>query len=76
MSTGQVEEILGRPDGFQRAGYAVGYQYTNRLISGFSWDRTDYYAIFRDDRLVEWGPGEVRQGQVPNTGTLLVVPVR
>ena len=74
MSPAQVEAIMGRPDGFQRSGDKVGYQYTNRLISGWSWDRADYYAIFQDDRLSQWGAGVVRQGQ--QNGVLVVVPVR
>src|SRR5687768_11432315 len=76
MSRESVEAVLGKPDGFQRSGELVGYQYTNRLISGWSWDRTDYHAIFKGDRLVQWGPGEVRPGSGPNVGTLVVVPLR
>jgi hypothetical protein len=76
MTRTEVEAIMGRPDGFQRSGDIVGYQYTDRLISGWSWNRADYYALFRDDRLTQWGPGEVRQGQGPNVGTLVVVPLQ
>ena len=72
MSPTQVEAIMGKPDGFQRSGDRVGYQYTNRLISGWGWDRADYYAIFQDDRLSQWGPGEVRQGQ--QGGVLVIIP--
>jgi hypothetical protein len=66
MSPAEVEAITGRPDGFQRNGSVVGYQYTNRLISGFSWDRTHCYAIFQDNRPTQWGPGEIRRGTVAN----------
>jgi hypothetical protein len=74
MSPEEVAAILGRPDGVQRAGGYIGYQYTNRLISGWSWDRADYVAVFEDSKLVQWGPGEVRQGRGPNIGTLVVLP--
>ena len=76
MTRDQVIAVMGQPDGFQRAGDRVGLQYTNRLISGWSWDRADYFAIFENDRLVAWGPGEVRTGTGPNTGTLIVIPVQ
>lgn len=75
MTRAEVESVLGRPDGFQRSGSMVGYQYTNRLISGWSWDRADYYAVFDNDRLMQWGPGYVRQGQAPGS-TLVVVPLQ
>lgn len=61
MSKAQVIGTLGKPDGFKRAGEFEALQYTNRLISGWSWDRTDYTVILRNDRVVEYGPGEVRQ---------------
>lgn len=42
MSQPEVTEVMGKPDGFQRKGEYVVYKYTNRLISGWSWDRADY----------------------------------
>ena len=74
MTREQVEKILGKPDGFQRNGEMVQYQYTNRLISGWGWDRADYYAVFADDRLMQWGTGEVRQKAPPVSG-VVVAPV-
>jgi hypothetical protein len=76
MSRAEVEAVLGRPDGFQRSDDQVGYQYANRLMSGWGWDRADYYALFDGGRLVQWGPGEIRTGSGPNVGTLVVVPLR
>lgn len=74
MSRAEVDELLGKPDGFRRDGNFVGYTYSNRLISGWSYDRADYHVIFENDRAVQWGAGEVRQGTGPNVGTLLLVP--
>ena len=65
---------LGRSDGFKRVdGYEM-LSYTNRVISGWGMDRTDYYFVFKNDRLVEWGTGEVRPHRT-NTGVILFVPV-
>ena len=72
----EVESILGEPDGFIRDGNYVGYTYINRLISGWGWDRADYHVIFKDDRVIQWGAGTVRQGSGPNVGTLVLVPLR
>jgi len=63
MTKGQVIATLGRPDGFQSEGDYEVLKYTNKLVSGFSWDRADYYAILRDGKLTEYGAGQVRQDQ-------------
>jgi outer membrane protein assembly factor BamE (lipoprotein component of BamABCDE complex) len=76
MSRSQVEEKLGRPDGFMRSSDQVAYQYVNKLTSGWSYDRADYYVIFEDDRLVQWGAGEVRPAQDTTFGTFVVIPFR
>lgn len=76
MTPGEVQAIMGRPDGMTRAGNRVGWQYANRLMSGWSWDQADYYAVFEDTRLAEWGAGQVRQNPGPQGAVLVVVPVR
>ena len=75
MTKEEVVSQLGEPDGYRRSGDYEALQYTNRLISGWSWDRTDYTVILRDDRVVEYGSGEVRERD-PGTSTLILVPVR
>jgi hypothetical protein len=64
MPTEQVTQIMGRPDGFKQNGDFTIYKYTNRLISGWSWDRADYSFIFKENRLSEFGAGEVRERNV------------
>ena len=64
MSQKEVVQSMGKPDGFQQRGEYTIYKYTNRLISGWSWDRTDYLFIFKDDKLIEYGSGEVRERNV------------
>jgi hypothetical protein len=73
MTKEQVISTLGNPDGLKRAGDYEALLYTNRLISGWSWDRTDYSVILRNDRVVEYGTGQVRQ---ENPSSLVIVPVR
>jgi hypothetical protein len=75
MSKEEVISLLGNPDGFQRAGDYEALRYTNRLISGWSWDRADYNVILKAGRVVEYGPGQVRQRD-PNVNTLILVPLR
>ena len=75
MSKEEVISSLGNPDGFQRSGEYEALRYTNRLISGLTWDRTDYTVILKSGRVVEYGPGQVRQRD-PNTGVLVLVPLR
>jgi len=73
MTKDQVIATLGQPDGFKRSGNAEALQYTNRLISGWSWDRTDYTVILEEGHVTQYGPGQVRQ-EGPNL--LIVVPVK
>ena len=73
MSKQQVISELGSPDGFQRQGDYEALLYTNRLISGWSWDLTDYTIILKNGNVVQYGTGQVRQNG-PNT--LILVPMR
>jgi hypothetical protein len=57
-----VVSKLGRPDGQQMRGDTIISFYVNRLMSGWSWDRADYYAKFLKKQLIEYGTGNVRQG--------------
>ena len=50
-------------------------RYTNRLISGWSWDRADYNVILHNGRVVEYGLGGVKQRD-PDTSILILVPVK
>lgn len=75
MNKEEVVSQLGEPDGYRRSGDYEVLQYTNRLINGWSWDKTDYTIILKNNRVVEYGPGEVRERD-PATGTLILVPVR
>ena len=72
LSKAEVIDILGSPDGFQRSGDYEALRYTNRLLSGWSWDRAGSSVILRNDRVVEYGLGPVRQRD-PNT--LILVPL-
>ncbi len=73
MAKQEVISALGNPDGFQRSGEYEALTYTNRLISGWSWDRTDYTVILQNGRVVQYGTGQVRQNG-PNM--LIMVPLR
>ncbi len=64
MTQDEVTQILGKPDGFKQRGEYITYKYTNILISGWSWDRTDYSFIFKNGKLIEYGPGEVRERNI------------
>jgi len=65
MSQNDVVQTMGKPDGFKTRGEYTIYKYTNRLISGWSWDRADYSFIFdKDGKLIEYGAGEVRERNI------------
>lgn len=76
MNKSQVIDVMGRPDGFKALdGYEV-LRYTNRLISGWSWDRADYNVVMKDGKLVEYGAGEVREKQVGTNTILFLTPIQ
>jgi hypothetical protein len=64
MTMGQVKAILGRPDGFRQVGDVTYYQYSNRLTSGWSWDKGDYEVAFRNGRVASYGPTGIRPNPV------------
>ena len=72
MTEEQVVAVLGAPDGRQTEGEYKALQWANRLMSGWSWDRADYWVVFRLDRVISYGPGEVRQN---SPGVLVLVPI-
>jgi hypothetical protein len=56
----EVVSALGRPDGYKQIEGHEIYRYSNQLSSGWSWDRADFNVVFKNDRVVEYGAGEVR----------------
>lgn len=73
MNKADVISLLGNPDGYKKAGDQEALLYTNKLISGWSWDRTDYTVILKDGLVSEYGNGQVRQ---ESTNTLVIVPLK
>ena len=73
MSKREVVSVLGNPDGYRRSGEYEALRYTDRLISGWSWNRTDYTVILLNGHVSEYGPGQVRQDE---PSMLVLVPVR
>jgi hypothetical protein len=72
MSKREVVAILGNPDGYQRTGEYEALRYTDRLISGWSWNRTDYTVIQQNGHVSEYGrpwPGSTRGAQRPGAGS-------
>jgi len=72
MSQEDVVGTLGRPDGFRTKGDYTILKYTNRLISGWSWDRADYFVVLKNDKVTEYGSGEVREKNVGGIHTIFI----
>jgi hypothetical protein len=49
MTKAEVVAVLGRPDGYKRIEAHEVYRYSNRLSSGWSWDRADYNVVLKND---------------------------
>ncbi len=73
MSKEKLIETLGKPDGFRLVDDQEVLTYTNKLISGWSWDRADYHFVIKDNKVIAYGTGEVR---VKENNTILIVPIK
>ena len=71
MSSAQVEQIMGKRDGFscvERDGHRYTlYQYINRYCNWNQsmWDKCDFFIILKDDHVIETGVKDVRSAN-PN----------
>ncbi len=61
MSKEQVRHLIGKQDQIERRdGGITIYYYKNRLVSGFSWDKTDYYVVFGpENKVISYGHGAI-----------------
>ena len=75
MPKQEVVQVLGNPDGYQSRGEYEALKYSHRLVTGWAWDRADYYVILKDGKTVEYGTGEVRVKDM-NSNILFLVPLR
>lgn len=73
MTEAELVELLGTPDGMIVEGDYRALQWANRLMSGWSNTRADYWAVLRDGRVTAYGPGDVRSD--PVRGTIVLVPL-
>lgn len=66
MTTDQVEEAMGRRDGFssvERDGHTFTlYQYINRFCNAHVslYEKCDFFVIFKDGKVIETGVKDVR----------------
>ena len=67
-----VEKKLGKADGFKVRGKSTVYHYNHKLISGWAWDRADFHVIFEDNKVIEYGMGEVRLKDVGGVQTFFI----
>ena len=74
MPKEEVVQALGHPDGYQSRGEYEALKYSHRLVTGWSWDRADYFVILKDGKTVEYGTGEVRVKDV-NSNVLFLIPL-
>ena len=74
MSKEELLKLLGKPDGFKRDGDAETLTYANRMMSGWGWDRADYYVVLTDGKVSSYGTGEVRDRR-PNTVVVVPAPL-
>jgi hypothetical protein len=62
MSRQQVISRLGNPDGMEKQGELEKLEYTNCAIP-WSSSRADYYVILKDNAVIAYGTGKIRDSQ-------------
>lgn len=68
MSKAQVVQKLGHPDAQRKSDDEETLIYKDRLVSGWAWDRQDYYVILRKGHVAEYGSGDVRRSRGKSPG--------
>ena len=74
MDGEQVVKIMGRPNGVQTNGNQTSMSWTNRLMSGWSWDRADYHVLLTDGKVTHYGTGTIRQAPVSYGYSWIFIP--
>ena len=59
MTTAEIERLMGRPDVTRETGRQVAYTYRDRISFGPFGDKADAVYLFENDKLIQYGPGEV-----------------
>lgn len=73
MSVQQVEKVLGKPDREARHGDYLIWSYLKRLISGYGDHRADYYVVFREEKVMDYGAGSVQV--IDKGGAITIMPI-
>ena len=74
-SRGQVVTFLGPPDSTQVSGFYEALRYSNRAVGGSPAGHGDYYVLFRQGFVVDYGYGYVKQPDPNTSNTLILVPL-
>jgi hypothetical protein len=59
MARDEVVATLGPPDGDWHDGRTEVLTYADRLMSGWGWDRADYFVNMTDGHVIAFGPGPI-----------------
>lgn len=76
MPKEDVLAILDNPDSLKTYENYEAIQYTNRYVS--CWDnagQADYYVVFKDGLVVEYGVGAVRPPKVVGSSVIFIYPI-
>lgn len=71
MTRNDVKEEIGEPDGITRRDDMELLEYSNRMVPWTN-NRADYFVVLRDNKVVSYGTGEIRQNM--NNTTLFIPP--
>ena len=60
MSAAEVKAVLGNPDGYEKQDQFELYQYTDRMVSGWGYDKGNYFVVLDSDKVTKYGIGSMR----------------
>lgn len=68
MSGEELKAKLGNPDSYEKSGDYELYQYTDRMVSGWGWDKGNYFVVLNGNKVEKYGIGSMRYREwVPAT---------
>lgn len=73
MTPDQVIKTLGQPDGQKAEAGARLFTYSDRWMDKQYTSKADYYVLFKDEKVISYGTGDIRAR--PSTNTSFIIPV-
>lgn len=60
MTTTEVKAVMGNPDGYEQREELELYRYTDKMVSGWGWNKANYVVLFKNGKVIQYGIDSMR----------------